>query len=195
MLLLDVDGVLVKNHKLFSHAYAEEHGYNKEDFDDFFAKHAQDTWLGKTTYKDLIVQHNDVWRWDKDPEELLGKWFNFGVEENLDLELIVLAEKLRAQGIKVYLATNQDRGRGEFLIKQFSSILDGAFISSDIGFVKEDTEFFKQVIRELGQKIKDLKPSQIVYFDDYGPNVTTAKSEGISAFLYKDAERARKILN
>ena len=195
VVLFDVDGVLLRSDvtKFFSHAYAEEHGFDKKDFDDFFARHADDVWRGKTTYKDLIVERNDVWRWDKDPHELLEKWFSH--ENYPDFRLIKLAKQLRKSGIHIYLATNQDKDRAKYLTKLFSDILDGAFISSDFGYIKEEPEFFRIVIDRLRKKSKALEPKQIVFFDDNPENITVAKSQDITAYLYESPEQVRKLLD
>jgi HAD superfamily hydrolase (TIGR01549 family) len=194
VLLLDVDGVLVKQHKLFSHAYAEEYGYDKGDFDKFFAVHHEEALRGKKNYDDLIIEHKDVWRWDKEPKELMGKWYSFGFEENLDLELIKLVEKKRSRNLKVYLATNQETGRAKFLEDRFSDFLDGVFSSSQIGAVKEEPEFFKYVIKQLREEIKGIKPNHVLFFDDDPLNIQAAIAQGIVAHIYKSARQVEKYL-
>ena len=195
VVLFDVDGVLLlKPPRLFSHAYAEERGLDKRKFDDFFAKHARDASRGKTDYKILIEANNDVWQWDRDIEELFDKWFSY--ENHPVSELLELIKELQQKGIKVFLATDQDKYRGKYLSEVlFKDIFDGAFISSTLGYVKVDSEFFVKAIEELRKEIKGLKPKEIVFFDDSPENISVAKKQGISAFLYKSPQHVEKILD
>ncbi|HZP55281.1 MAG TPA: HAD-IA family hydrolase [Candidatus Saccharimonadales bacterium] len=194
VVLFDVDGVLLKPPMYFSHHYAEESGLDKNKFDEFFAKYARNAAKGETDYKTLIEANNDIWQWDKTAEELLDKWFAY---ENQPIsELLELIKDLKKQGIKVFLASDQDKYRGKYLNEVvFKDMLDGAFFSSALGYVKIEPEFFIKVMAELQKHLPDLKPRQIVFFDDSPENIEVAKSQGISAFLYKSPAHVKKILS
>jgi putative hydrolase of the HAD superfamily len=193
VLLLDVDGVLLLTPKFFSHVYAEEKGLDKERFDKFFADHANDAIKGKTDFRKLITEHNNVWEWDKSPDELLEKWFEY--ENFPNTELIEITSAAKRNGILVYLATDQDATRGKYLKEiMFKNLIDGAFISSELKHNKIRPEFFKLVLENLKNKVIDLDPAEIVFFDDIQHNIDSAIGVSISAFLYESPKQVKKIL-
>jgi putative hydrolase of the HAD superfamily len=192
VLLLDVDGVLLHPPQFFSHAYAEERGLDKERFDKFFAQYAEDVAKGKTDYRKLIIERNDVWEWDKTPDELLQKWFSY--ENHPEKKLIKTVKKAKTKGIKVYLATDQDKYRAKYLIELFADFLDGAFVSSAFKYHKKEPKFFELALKELSEELPNLKAEEVVYFDDMTHNIESAKLSGISAYLYENPEQAAEIL-
>ena len=178
VVLFDVDGVLLKPPQFFSHAYAQEKGLDRQKFDDFFAKNARDAARGTTDYKILIEANNDVWQWNGPIEELFDKWFSY--ENHPVTELFELINKLKKRKLKVYLATDQDKYRGKYLSEiLFEGIFDGAFISSTLGHVKVEPEFFLKALAELRRGDKGLKPEQVVFFDDSLANIKVAKSRDL----------------
>lgn len=194
VVLFDVDGVLLKPPMFFSHSYAEERGLDKTKFDEFFAKNARDAARGTTDYKALIEANPDVWQWDGTTEELLDKWFSY--ENHPVKELFALIADLKKREIPVYLATDQDRYRGKYLLDiMFKDMFDGAFISSSIGHVKVEPEFFVKVLADLTQTDTELKPSEVAFFDDSQQNIDVARVQGIDAYLYESPEHVKKILN
>ena len=124
-------------------------GLDKERFDKFFAQYAEDVAKGKTDYRQLIIERSDVWEWDKSPDELLRKWFSY--ENHQEEELIEIVKQAKNTGLKVYLATDQDKYRARYLTDLFADFLDGAFISSAIKHHKKEPEFFKHVLAELSE--------------------------------------------
>lgn len=193
--LFDVDGVLLlPPPKWFSHHYAETRGLDKKLFDEFFGRHRDDVVRGRSNYKNLIAANQELWQWDKDPQELLEMWFKF--ENHPNVPLMSVIRKLRNRGIFVYLATNQEKYRGAYITERiFPKDFDGAFISSTLGYGKEDPEFFKLVLKELHTRMPELKPQEVIFFDDVQEYVDSAKSEGIDARLYKSVKQIQEILD
>lgn len=192
VLLLDVDGVLLRPSKLFSHAYAEEMGLDTERFDKFFAQYAEAVAKGETDYRQLVIERNDVWQWDKSPDELLDKWFSH--ENHQEKALIKTVKQAREGGLKVYLATDQDKYRAEYLIELFADILDGAYISSTIKHNKKESEFFEFVVDDLSGRYPNLEAKEIIYFDDALHNIDSARKSGITACLYRNPVQVKKYL-
>lgn len=191
--LVDVDGVLLLVPKYFSHVYAEEKGLDKDRFDKFFAAYRDDVAKGKTDYRQLIIEHNDVWEWDKGPDELLDKWFKY--ENFPNNKLIKIFQQARKTGLKVYLASDQDKYRAKYLKENmFNDLIDGAFISSELKHNKIEPEFFKLALAKLRLTNKDLKPSEVIYLDDSQHNIDSAKQSGIAAFIYKSPEQVKSYL-
>lgn len=193
VLLLDVDGVLLRPPKLFSHSYAEERGLDKERFNRFFAKYAKEVSKGSTDYRKLIIEHNDVWEWDGTPDELLQKWFSYGLDK--DEQLLKVVADARKIGVKVFLATDQDKYRAKFLFDLFAEILDGAYISSAIKHNKEEPEFFENVLADLQKQDQSLQAQEVIYFDDSEDNIFSAKKAGITALLYKNPSQVKNSIS
>ena len=185
VILLDVDGVLIIPPKLFSEQYCEKYGVDKELQQQFYTtKEFQDSSLGKFDLKDAVRMHNDKWQWEGDVNELLGMWFE---GENYPNEpLLDIVKQLRANGAKVYLATQQEKYRKAYLEDTFKNKIDGIFCSCDIAFSKHEDRFWGAVLDGL-----EIDPAEIAYFDDRQSIVDLAREQGIDAFLYESAEQVQ----
>jgi epoxide hydrolase-like predicted phosphatase len=60
---------------------------------------------------------------------------------------------------------------------------ENVFTSSKIGFAKPDTEIFRFVLAELGEK-----PDEILFIDDRGVNTDSARSLGMNVIQFKSLE-------
>ena len=191
--LYDADGVVIIPQKLFSKQYAEKHRLDPESFQTFFNGEFSDAIVGKTDLKDLIRKHNDIWQWDGDPQELLDMWF--AAENHTDEELLGIIKQQHEGGLPVYMATNQERHRAKYLREvMFPSLFDAIFISSEIGYMKKDPEYWVAVLGKLALDIPGIRPNQIVFFDDSQDSIDGASQAGVSAHLYESVEQVRKIL-
>jgi putative hydrolase of the HAD superfamily len=118
---------------------------------------------------------------------LMRKW---GIEDAYDDALNVwltihpvaesraLVERVRAAGVRCYLATNQDVRRGTFMQESlgYVDLLDGAFYSYDLGLAKPDPAYFAEIVRRL-----DLPAGDVLFLDDNPANVASARSVGLRA--------------
>lgn len=163
--LFDADGVLTLPEEVFSVVYAQSHGFDIEPFSQFFLNDWQEIVTGKKDLKESIVENQKLWRWDKSPEELLKFWFE--TEDVRNDELLELVNKLKAKGIPCYLATEQEKYRGEYMQNvMFKDAFDGYFISANLGVTKTNPKFFEMIIEQLQQKHPELAPQDITFFDD-----------------------------
>ena len=91
---------------------------------------------------------------------------------------------MREQGTKVYLASDQEKYRGEYLLGELklAEKTNGAFLSYQMGTQKHDQAFFDRIVTELQVQ----NPRRIAYWDDDQKNVDVAASAGIDARLYTD---------
>jgi putative hydrolase of the HAD superfamily len=191
--LFDADGVIVKAPRIFSQIYSEEIGRRPEDFLPFFKGDFRLALEGKADLKVLIDRHKDLWQWNEDTSILLKKWFD---SENLsDPELLMLIKKHRKNGLKVYLATDQEKYRAEYFNKvMFPSVFDQILASSSLGYRKEDPNYWQAALRIIRRDIPGINPGEILYFDDGPHNIDIAKSAGINALLYVDAKQASETI-
>jgi putative hydrolase of the HAD superfamily len=190
--LFDADGVLVTPTEPFSHTYSRERGLDSEHMGDFFAGDFQLALRGKADVKDLITKHRDYWGWQDDPQGLLDKWF--ATEDHPNRQLLDYIQTLRANGLRCYLATDQEKHRQTYLQNiTFKDTLDGVFASSEFGHVKREPAYFKKLIQKLTAIMPGLKPAEIIYFDDAQKNIDSAKAAGITAYLYTDIDQVKQL--
>jgi putative hydrolase of the HAD superfamily len=193
VILFDADGVLTLPEEVFSIVYARSHGFDVEPFEQFFRNDWQEIVTGKKDLKESIAENQELWRWDGSPEELLKFWFE--TEDVRNEELLEIISKLKAKGIFCYLATDQEKYRGEYMQSvMFKDIFDGYFISASLGVTKTNPKFFEMIIEQLQQKYPELRPQDITFFDDSQSKVDTACSVGINGQLYKDIEQVKALL-
>jgi len=192
--LFDADGVLTIPGELFSVIYAKEKDFDSSRFENFFRQLYPQARIGKADLKELIAQNQDIWEWDGEIDDLLKIWFE--TENIQNKELIGLIAKIRAKGTPCYIATNQEKYRGEFMKeKMFKGKFDGIFVSSDFGVEKPDHKFFERVIKEIQKDTPDIKPGEIVYFDDSHGHIDSAKKIGLESYVYKDISHVKQILH
>ena len=93
-------------------------------------------------------------------------------------EVLALADAVRAGGVPVYLATNQQPVRGPRMLTGlgYERHFDGQFHSYQLGHAKPDPDFFWAILEQLG-----IEPERILFIDDVEANVVGARSVGIHA--------------
>lgn len=90
-----------------------------------------------------------------------------------------IIKKIKDAGYKVYLLSNLTEIDYELFKGRFdTSLLDGAFLSYELGLLKPDKAIFDRVIFEIG-----CDPRSIYYFDDKQGNIDSAKACFINAYL------------
>ncbi|MCK5490791.1 MAG: HAD family hydrolase [Candidatus Pacebacteria bacterium] len=195
VILFDIDGVLIRLSNYFS-GELERKGYEnaQEILTSFFE--GSDNWEcleGKANSKEKIVPYLERIDWKGTGKDYFKKQFQFE-KKYLDQNLISQIKKFRDQGIKCYLCTDQIKIRAEFLLNEmnFKNSFDGYFISCYIGYRKRHDEFWNYVMDKMEKEIKDVKPEEIVFFDDRQNNIDVAIKFGINAILFTDVVQFEK---
>lgn len=188
VLLLDFDGVISPG-KYFSEIYSEKFGVDLEVMNPFFEMNKSTVNIGKGNLKELLKGVLEEWKWQGTNEELLDFWLNS--DSDIDDRFEIISSEIKDMGFKIYLATDQEKYRSEFIWNErgLKKWMDGRFISCDIGFMKGSKEFFEFVVGEL-----DVRPEEILYFDDSQLKVDSAKKVEIDARIYSDFEGFKKQL-
>jgi len=121
-----------------------------------------------------------AWGWKKDTNAFLEYWFTSDIE--VDKDVLKVVEEYRKQGIRCYLATDQEKYRAEYLRKELGleKEFDGEFFSYELKASKSDPGFFREILAKLG-----MKPEEVAYRDDDKKNVEVAKELGIEAKFYE----------
>lgn len=90
--------------------------------------------------------------------------------------------KLRSQGLRVYLATNQEHMRATYLMEVMGLArhVDGIFYSAAIGHRKPSPQFYQHIQDTLGGS-----PGDITLVDDMEDNVIAAREHGWNAVHWR----------
>ena len=179
-ILFDADGVLAVG-KYVSHYLEKDYGISHEVSGEFFHGIFLECIVGKKDLKKEITPYLKKWGWKKSVDDFVKYWHK--VEHVVDDELIAYIQILRSRGFKCYVATNQEKYRLKYMLKDmsFENAFDGVFGSENLGHSKPDRNFFKKILRLL--KIRDIK--EVLFWDDSEENILAAKEIGINAEHYK----------
>lgn len=192
-ILFDADGVLTLPEETFSVVYARSRGLDLQPFEDFFRTEWSQYVTGKRDLKTHIAANPQLWKWQGTAEELIHYWCS--VEDIRNDELIRIVKALRSRGVLCYLATEQERYRGEYMEHvMFKSLFDNYFITAQIGYKKSDPSFYTYVLEALRENNPDLQPQNVLFFDDSQSKVDAALSVGLKAYPYTDITSFRAIL-
>lgn len=106
--------------------------------------------------------------------EILEYW-NTTVVDAVGLELV---DRVRAGGVRCYLASNQQPLRAAYMREElpYRRHLDGLFFSSDLRVAKPDAGFFERILAETG-----AVPAETLFLDDVAENVAAARALGLQA--------------
>jgi len=178
-IICDADGMLI-NGDMFSLHLAQKYGISKDKMDTFFTGEFQDCLVGKCDLRDVISKYLASWGLRKSVDDLLREWFEF--EHHIDEDLVKYLNILRHKGIKVYLATNQEKHRTQYMLDkmEFEKFFDGIFSSAYLGHKKPNREFFERVL----DKMKGIQVNEVLFWDDQQKNIDGAKAFGFNAELY-----------
>lgn len=194
VILFDADGVLTVPGEMFSTIYTRSRNLDLGPFDAFFANEWPDFVTGKRDLKEHIAEHPELWQWPGTPDSLLEYWCSIG--NTPDDEMIRLVQDIRQSGIRCFLATEQERYRGEYMRDvMFRDVLDGYFISAEVGVKKSDPRFFHIILDRLNDDGYSLSPQDITFFDDSQSKVDAALEAGIDAYLFEGIHTVRNILS
>ncbi len=187
-ILFDADGVLF-NGEMFGKVLAKEKNIPEESIRDFFTGPFQDAIIGKKDLRDILPPYLAHWKWHGSVDAFMQYWFES--EQKIDEALIDYIQKLRARNIHCYVATNQEKNRIEYMLKNvgFADSFDGIFASSHIGHKKPTLQFYEMVVASL-----KLKKDQILFWDDSEKNVAAAKHFGIHAHVYTTFDDFMKVM-
>jgi len=96
-------------------------------------------------------------------------------------EVLELIRAVRANGIKCYVASNQQTQRAKFMSAElgYSSAFDGELYSCNLGAAKPSERYF-----ELALKAAGAEASSTLFIDDRPENVAGAQRVGLPAFVY-----------
>ena len=189
----DWGGVLNgKPGKYHAIAVANEVGVTREEYETAYFHHNQKVNKGEVTWEQLWELVLTELGHPNEPE-LVQRIIEIGKEsnaDNLNPDMLALVDRLRANGYKVGLLSNNSadnaalmRERG--LDKRFE-VLD---ISVETGLVKPNPEAFIHLAQGLGVDVQDL-----IFIDDSPKSLSTAEETGFTPILFDNYEQLVKDL-
>lgn len=186
-IIFDADGVIIHGEKYFSERLQDEYGIPREKSLEFFNGEFLECLIGKKDLKIILPRYLKEWGWKKSLEELLEYWF--AKEGKRDEELIAYINKLRKKGIKIFIGTNNERHRTDYLKEYmgFGKLADKVYASGYVGYAKPDYRFFEYIIKE-----QNLKKDEVLFWDDDEENVASAREFGLNAEIYIKFEEFEK---
>ena len=178
-LLFDGDGVVLTGGP-FTRALAGTPGVDVAALQPFFRNEFAACLEGSMRIEDAIAPYLGACGWTAGVEPILRFWFE--AEHTVDRELLGLIDKYRADGMRCYLASNQERRRAAYVAEQMGLVrrFDGLFFSCALGVRKPAAAFFNAVADAL----KPLPRGAILLWDDAVANLEAARAAGLQAELY-----------
>lgn len=177
-LMVDVDGVLVDGRPedgLHWQAGIEHDlGFPPDTLHEaLFAPHWEDIITGRAGLMERLEEALQKIAPEMNPETLLAYWFT--KDSRVSEALLTALDRIRAAGVRVYLATNQEHLRAAFLMEELelAEHVDGIFYSAQLGVRKPDEDFFAKV-----QQAVALHGAEILLVDDSDQNVAVARRAG-----------------
>lgn len=178
-LILDGDGVAILRVNRFSDRLAADFGIGPEVTQSFFIDKYPACRVGKADLKTELAPYYKGWGWKGTLEELLAYWFTKeGVHNMPMLETVA---KLRTSGIRVFLSTDNEKYRTDYLTNEFGMgvLFDGVLSSTYIGYSKAEREFWRHIAKE-----GIAQPDESLVWDDEQENIGPPKAEGFAAELF-----------
>jgi len=112
--------------------------------------------------------------------------------KNINPETVSLMEDVKKAGYVLGILSNMPHDFLAWARKNIPvfSMTQISLFSCEVNLIKPEEAIYKKLISLSG-----LKAEELVFFDDNPENVKSAVSMGIKAFLWKDAENARRELS
>ncbi|KKT87335.1 MAG: hypothetical protein A2119_01825 [Candidatus Colwellbacteria bacterium GWA2_46_10] len=182
----DLDGVYFVNGKSNFIKALGELGVSEDEAKRVFLKSDEMNNLyktGKMTDEEFWSWAAKEWRLNKSPQELIDLLTQgYSVDDNV----VNVIKKVRENGYKTLICSNNFPARVNGLHKKFSFLdnFDTPVFSYEVGAAKPSEEIFSALIER-----SRVNADEIVYADDFGEAVKTAKKLGIQALFYENFEQ------
>jgi putative hydrolase of the HAD superfamily len=193
-LMVDVDGVLVHGRPADGRHWASsleaDLGVRSADLQcEFFDVHWNEIVVGRAGLMERLPAVLQRIAPHLEPERLIAYWFSH--DARLSVELLHDLAHVRAAGIGVYLATNQERMRADYLMETLglAEHVDGMHYSARLGARKPDREFFDRIVAAMG-----VQAGELLLIDDAVENVNAAAAAGWNVIHWRKETSLRQSL-
>lgn len=188
-IFFDADGVLIRNKYLFTDQLKQDYGIEIQKMLPFFTGVFRECAIGKADLKEELGKVIDEWGWKGSVDELLRYWLSKGTE--IEEEVLKYIKAVKAQGVRCYLATDQEKYRGEYLQRTFGNgnPFEQVFFSAAIGTSKKTEPFWEAVFAKVNEPRE-----QTLFVDDDEDNIKAVSSFGIDTLLFRNLNDLKKKL-
>jgi len=186
----DINGVLFEQERRFSERYSKEFGISIDKLNAYLDHDFDLCLTGKEDLKIHLKKLIIEWNWKGSVDELLEYWFDTNV---LSYQIVIDSlMSLRDRGIKIFLATQNEKYKTEKFLKLLDPLLkfDYLIATYQVGYKKTNPKYFENCL-----KLHNLKPKQVILIDNNPKAIASAKSIGMHAILFVDQAQAIKDLN
>lgn len=180
--IFDIDKVMVNNPNTFNYSemFSTKYNVDLENFIEFLNSDYKQAKVGKCDLEKCLKDRLVSWHVKTSVENIFEEWYT---PQELEVNKELLNVIAKNTNYKYYLASNNERYRGELLWNDLglSKYFAGKFFSYEIGYTKEDPEFFITVCKMLNEN-----PKGILFVDDKVKNVESANHIGLNTLLYEN---------
>lgn len=135
------------------------------------------------------VTHADIW---PDMCRELGQEIDYTllhtafIETPLDPDMLSLARRLKNDGCRIALVTDNKADRVHAILRHHSlyPLFDAVSISAELGSTKADSAIFQHTLRQLA-----LRPEECLFIDNTSRNLLVPAAMGMHTCLFNDDNR------
>ncbi|MES2215847.1 MAG: HAD family phosphatase [Patescibacteria group bacterium] len=180
--IFDLNGIFIQSPKLSERFQADFDVPVKEfipELSQIMDKVRMPGALPAFTYWEPVLSK---WNIHLTEQEFWDYWFK---AETPSEKMIDFARELKAKGVKVFVLSNNFKERADYYghYPWMHEVVDKAYFSWQTGFVKPDVRAWQIVLDE-----NNMKPEEVLFFDDQEKNNKAAESIGIKAFPFTNEE-------
>lgn len=173
--LFDADGVLQELPGGWRGRVRPYLGERTEEFLDLTWREEWPCLEGPTDYLPLLARHLELFDVAVPAERFFYEvWCDLRVDD----ASVALVGALRARGLGVHLATNQEMHRSAYMRTTlgYDRLFERSFYSYEVGHAKPSARFFESVLERL-----DAPATEVLFIDDTAENVDAARRVGMRA--------------
>ncbi len=173
--LFDADGVLQELPGGWRERVRPYLGERTEEFLELTWREEWPCLEGAIDYLPLLARHLELFDVAVPAERFFYEvWCDLRVDETS----VALVGALRAKGLGVHLATNQEMHRSAYMRDTlgYDRLFERSFYSYEVGHAKPSGRFFETVLERLG-----ARGAEVLFIDDVAENVEAARRVGLHA--------------
>jgi len=189
-IFFDADGVLIRSKFLFTEQLEKDFGIQIEKMLPFFTGVFRQCSVGKADLKEELAKVIGDWGWTGTVEELLEYWFTKGTQ--IDSDVVGYVKSLRDQGVRCFMATDQEKYRGEHLERELGGgkLFGKVFYSAGVGCSKKEQAFWDYAFGQIHEL-----PDDVLFIDDDAEKVEAVSKFGLDTYLYTDLPSLKAWMN
>lgn len=185
VVLFDFDGVLTIDaygSVTIINYIVKKTGIDHDRFEKAYRRHNKELLLGVKKHEDIWEELCNELQTKIDYQILLDSF----VQTELDDRMLSLAKKLREEGYRLGIVTDNKKDRIDAIVKynHFEEIFEHVFISAEMGMSKKEQGTFIKVAETFA-----VDTSECVFIDNTEENLIAPAALGMKTIFYDDVEK------